>query len=98
MGYSRAQELASGEFVQSLEQQIMLHFQTNCYPPVPLIMIPVAIKAIELANSEEFDTEIELPDGVLWRNQSTCTAGQAIDSLYLHAWLSDDSIDEFQEL
>jgi hypothetical protein len=87
MGSLHAIELASGEFVPTLNDQIAIHFQSNCYPPIPQIMIPVAIEAIQAVNDEDFDRVIDLPEGVNFRNATTIKACQAVDALYLNAWV-----------
>jgi hypothetical protein len=87
MGSLHATELASGEFALTLNDQIAIHFQANCYPPVPLVMIPIALEAIQAVNDEDFDRVIDLPEGVNFRNATTIKACQAVDALYLNAWV-----------
>jgi len=86
MGSNFANDLASGEFVTSLEQQISIHFSSNCYPPIPQFMVSVAIEAINACNDEQYDLEIELPAGVSFRNSTTVTAINAVDNLRLESW------------
>jgi hypothetical protein len=74
----------------SLEDQIAIHFSSNCYPPIPSKMIPVAIEAIDAYHNEEFARVIQLPEGVEFRNgENWVFASQAIESLHLDAWLSE---------
>jgi hypothetical protein len=89
MGNNFATDLASGEFVTSLEQQIAIHFASNCYPPIPQFMVDVAVKAIQLVNSDEGNSFIELPAGVSFRNAKEVTAINAVDSLRLEAWIGE---------
>jgi len=89
MGSMRAMELASGEFVSNIEQQISIHFSSNCYPPVPQFMVPVAIKAIDAFYDEDYDLMIDLPEGVEFRNSKTVSASNVIDALRLDAWVQD---------
>ena len=86
MGSNFATDLASGEFVTSLEQQISIHFSANCYPPVPQFMVDVAVKAIQLVNSDEGKTLIDLPAGVSFRNEKHVSAYNCIDQLRLESW------------
>ena len=73
-----------------LEQQLAIHFSSNCYPPIPSIMIPVAVEAINAYWDEEFAKVIQLPEGVEFRNgENWVFASQAIESLRLDAWLSE---------
>jgi hypothetical protein len=75
----------------SLEQQIGIHFSSNCYPPIPKVMIPVAVAAIDAYWEEDYDLMIPLPDGVEFRDGSTSvSASQAIESLRLDAWCMED--------
>ena len=88
MGRMQAMELAGSEM--SLEQQIAIHFSGNCYPPIPKMMIPVAVEAINAYRDGEFAKVIQLPDGALFRNgENWVFASQAIESLHLDAWLDE---------
>ena len=89
MGLSTAIGIAGTDV--SLEQQIGWHFSSNCYPPIPSIMIPVAIEAIDAYWEEDYSRMIPLPEGVEFRDGSTSvSASQAIDSLRLDAWCMED--------
>lgn len=89
MGRNFATELSS-ETSLTLEQQVSIHFASNCYPPVPQFMVAVAVEAINAVNDEQYDLEIELPQGVTFRNSSTVTAINAVDNLRLEAWTSGE--------
>jgi hypothetical protein len=74
----------------TLEQQIGIHFSSNCYPPIPSVMIPVAIEAIDAYYEEDYAKVIKLPEGVQFRNgEDWVFASQAIESLRLDAWLQE---------
>ena len=88
MGSNFATELSS-ETSLTPEQQIAIHFASNCYPPVPQFMVSVAVEAINACNDEQYDLEIELPQGVTFRNSTTVTAINAVDNLRLEAWLTE---------
>jgi hypothetical protein len=75
----------------SLEQQIGIHFSSNCYPPIPKVMIPVAVAAIDAYWEEDYSRMIPLPEGVEFRTGATSvSASQAIESLRLDAWCVED--------
>ena len=75
----------------SLEQQIGIHFSSNCYPPIPKVMIPVAVAAIDAYWEEDYSRMIPLPEGVEFRTGATSvSASQAIESLRLDAWCMED--------
>lgn len=85
MGYLSA--LTIGDSELTLPQQVAWHFQSNCYPPVPGLMIPFAVEAIELANDGEWDTFIECPAGVSWRGQDSVAVHNIIEQLHLDAFV-----------
>jgi hypothetical protein len=88
MGLSTARGIAETEL--PLEEQIAWHFSTNCYPPIPKKMIPVAVEAIDAYYDGEFAKVIKLPEGVQFRNgEDWVFASQAIESLRLDAWLQE---------
>lgn len=85
MGLMNAIGIADSEL--TLEDQIGWHFSSNCYPPIPKVMIPVAVEAIDAYWEEDYDRLITLPDGVQFRDGSeSVSASQAIESLRLDAW------------
>jgi hypothetical protein len=93
MGRLHAEELASGDFVPTIEQQIAIHFSSNCYPPVPHIMIDVAIEAINHYNAGWFNELISLPDGVTYQGRDSARAYKIIENFRLDAWI-DNEVDQ----
>jgi hypothetical protein len=88
MGRMTAMDLQ--EQRMSLEQQLAIHFSSNCYPPIPSKMIPVGVAAIHAYWDEDYAKVIQLPEGVEFRNgENWVFASQAIESLRLDAWLSE---------
>jgi hypothetical protein len=88
LGLSTARGIAETEL--PLEQQLAWHFSSNCYPPIPKQMIPVAVEAINAYHDGEFAKVIKLPEGVEFRNGNDWVfASQAIESLRLDAWLEE---------
>ena len=55
MGYTQAMEMVN---LISLEQSIRWHLQCNHYPPVPNVMIPIAVKAVMLCREDRFDDTV----------------------------------------
>jgi hypothetical protein len=74
----------------SLEQQLSIHFSSNCYPPIPQMMIPTAIEAIDAYWDQDHYKMIPLPDGVSFRGQNEVSASNLIESYRLDAWVIDD--------
>jgi hypothetical protein len=92
MGMMTALGLAGSE--ATLEQQLSIHFSSNCYPPIPQQMIPTAIEAIDAYWDEDYSRMIPLPEGVSFRGQSEVSASNVIESYRLDAWLVDNYDDE----
>jgi len=80
----------------SLEQQIAIQLQSNHYPPIPLTMVQPCIEAINAYNEDNGSLEIELPEGVLYKNgKTTAPAWAIIEQHHLSAWCDqDDYIDD----
>ena len=92
MGMMTARELQ--EQGMSLENQIAIHFSSNCYPPIPHQMIPTAVAAIDAYWEDELDKLIPLPQGVSFRGNTEVSARNIINSYYLGAWCESDIEDE----
>ena len=91
MGRASAEDINA--LIGSTEQAIGWHLQSNHYPPVPPIMNPVALAAIDAGNEQDFDRLIELPDGVEFRDGRTAVeAWRIIESFHL------DTFIEYEEL
>jgi hypothetical protein len=88
MGMMTAMDLAGSEI--SLEQQLSIHFSSNCYPPIPQVMIPTAIAAIDAFWEEDYNKMIPLPEGVSFRGQTEVSASNVVESYRLDAWLMED--------
>ena len=88
MGYLSA--LGIKDTDTTTEQQVAWHFQSNCYPPVPGLMIPFAVKAINLANRGDWNTLVDCPSGVSWRGNDQVAVHTIIEQLHLEAWVEDD--------
>ena len=93
MGRLHAEELASGEFVIDLEQQLAIHFSSNCYPPVPHTMIETAVEAINHLNAGYFNEIISLPDGVTYQGRDSARAYKIVENFRLDAWI-DSEVDQ----
>jgi len=85
MGRNFATELASSD--TDLEWQIKLHLQHNHYPMVPVSMVEPCVSAIAACNEECYNRMIELPNGVLWRGQSSAPAHAIVEGYHLEPGL-----------
>lgn len=88
MGSNFATDLAENIDI-SLESAIGMHLQGNHYPPVPLSMVQPCIEAIDAYYDEDFDKEIEMPEGVSYRGKTTAPAWAIIEQHHLSAWLPE---------
>ena len=87
MGYNTALDLSTE---LNLEVALGYHLQGNHYPPVPLSMVEPCIEAIDAFYDEDYNREIALPQGVLWRGQVTAPASAIIEQHHLEAWLPEE--------
>jgi hypothetical protein len=88
MGSTFALDLAENIDV-TLEQAIGMHLQGNHYPPVPLSMVQPCIDAIDAYYEDDFDKEIEMPEGVSYKGRTTAPAWAIIEQHHLNAWLPE---------
>jgi hypothetical protein len=91
MGSNFATELADNDLFPDLSQEdaIRIHLQSNHYPPVPASMVQPCLDAIDAYYEEDYNREIELPEGVSWRSQDTAPASAIVEAHHLDAWLPD---------
>jgi len=89
MGSNFATDLAENIDI-SLEQAIGYHLQGNHYPPVPLSMVQPCVEAIDAAYEDDFNREIEMPEGVSYKGRTTAPAWAIIEQHHLSAWLPEE--------
>ena len=89
MGSNLATELADGTLGLDMESAIAMHLRSNHYPPVPYSMVQPCIDAIDAYWEDSQDRLIELPEGVLWRGETSAPAWALIESHHLDAWCTD---------
>lgn len=82
MGSQTARELAT---LTNLEAALIFHFRGNHYPPLPLSLIPLALKIVK----EEVgpDDEVELPQGVTYRGSKTAPVYECINAWHLQEFI-----------
>jgi hypothetical protein len=91
MGRNFAEGLATDSGL-SLKAQIEIHLVSNHYPPVPAFMADVCVEAIEAGNNEEWDREIQLPNGVYYRGSLVAPAWAIIEQHHLESWLAESEV------
>ena len=98
MGYSTALGIAESNL--SLEEKVSWHFSFNCYPPVPSIMVPVAVEAINMVTVGDDHELVNLPEGVTYRGENQSKAIIIVDEFHLFAFvdaLCEEGIDDEAE-
>jgi hypothetical protein len=77
----------------SLEDQILVHLTSNHYPPVPKIMVGPCIEAIDNANAGDWGKDVQLPEGVLWKDQDTAPTRAIVEQHHLEFWIVEKELD-----
>jgi hypothetical protein len=62
------------------------HLTSNHFPPIPEVF-DAAVAAIEAGMDEDWDREIQLPEGVSWRDQVWAPAWACIDGWHLDGFI-----------
>jgi hypothetical protein len=85
MGLLNAMGMAA---LTDLDTALRWHFQSNCFPPVPVQMVEPAKAAIAAVVDDEADQLIDLPEGVSHRRYGTqMPAGVFCDEMRLEAFV-----------
>ena len=90
MGSLQAEEMA--RLSENLEAGIAWHLQSNHYPPVSTSMVPVCIKAIDLANEGKWKEFVTLPEGVFWRGQYNAPVSAIVEQHHLDSWIEYEDL------
>jgi hypothetical protein len=88
MGRMYAEGIAETEI--TLEQQIEWHLVGNHFPPVPKSMVKPCIEAIDACNEEDWDREITMPEGVLYRGLTNAPASAIVEAHHLDTWITNE--------
>lgn len=100
MGRLQALALAEslGESLD-MDQALTWHLRGNHYPPVPVSMVPVCRRAIEIGQAAQWgDADsaelIKLPDGISWRGQDSAPAYAIIEAHHLDSFIDYENGEE----
>jgi hypothetical protein len=66
------------------------HLSANHYPPVPNNMIEPCIEAIDAGWSQDWEREIPLPEGILYKGNTWAPAYEIIEQHHLEFWLPEE--------
>ena len=78
MGSLQAQEMVG---LMKFQDAVRWHLQYNHYPPISTDFVGTAISAIDNVLSEEYDTEIEMPNGKILKSS------EIVDGLHLDCFV-----------
>lgn len=80
--------LAAIEIAEALplRQALTWHLGSNHFPPVHPVFVDTAIEALDLANDDDWDEMLELPNGI------SLSVGAVIEQLHLDAFLDDERL------
>jgi hypothetical protein len=87
MGRIQAEEMA--EMLDS-KSAMAWHLQYNHYPPIPATMIEPCFEAIQAGMEEDWQKEIDMPDGVTYKGLTTAPAWAIIEQHHLDAWIEGE--------
>jgi len=93
MGMLSVLAMTDEELGLTLEQQIGMHFASNCYPPIPGEMIPTAIEALDAYNEGDESALIKLPEGVFFQGRPVAPAYAIVEQHRLWAWVVESEMD-----
>jgi hypothetical protein len=74
----------------TLETALHIHLRSNHYPPVPEAMIAPCVAAIDAANDDDYDREIDLTGIAQWRGNDYAPAWAIIEGHHLDAFISGE--------
>jgi hypothetical protein len=84
MGYTQALRVLD---LITLEGDLRWHLQNNHYPPVPDVMIPIALKAVILCRNDQFNKTIEIP--IEYRMGWMVPAYVIVEAYHLEPWVNE---------
>lgn len=89
-------DITESEF--SLEQQLTWHLTGNFYPPIPASMVQPCVEAINAYWNDDIYAEINLPEGITYKNGLTTAPAYAIvDQHRLDEWCSAYDYDAWND-
>lgn len=92
MGSLHAREMANSGL--TIDAQLEWHLRANHYPPIPLSMVEPCKQAIDAYWEDDLDREIQMPQGVFYRGETTAPARAIIIQHHLDAWCEEEEYEE----
>ena len=92
MGHTSAVDMVAEAGV---EGALEWHLRCNHYPPVPLSVLPVAVRVIAAANAGLWDAKVQLPKGVTYRGEQAAPVSACVTAWHLDAFLSPEEGEDY---
>ena len=89
MGALQAREMADAVARDEIteRQALVWHLRCNCFPPVPMVMVDVALEAIDKIVHGDEHEDIDLPEGVTFRGGTKVMPWEAAEAFHLEGFL-----------
>lgn len=88
MGRLQASDMA--HHAPNLRTALSWHLQHNHYPPVPLTMLDCCEQAIEFAEMDEWNVNVELPPGVSYKGADVAPVWAIVEQHHLGDFLTGE--------
>jgi hypothetical protein len=89
MGRTGAMGMAAavGDSTISLEAAIHWQLTSNHYPPLPVSLIPAAMRALKAARKEQWHRKVLMPKEIKFRGLRLAPVGDLIEALHLEDFI-----------
>lgn len=84
MGYITALDLKDN---LPLADAMRVHLQHNHYPPVPVSMVPVCLRALKFAKRGDWDHNLRLPRDTKYRGKRLAPVSAVVEAHHLDAFM-----------
>lgn len=71
----------------NIEAVVAAHFAANCYPSIPPVFIPMAIRAVRKARAGQWDAKVRLPKDAYFGGKRQASVRAVIQAFRLEAFL-----------
>jgi hypothetical protein len=85
-----ASSLAGMLEVGSVDQALSWHLSSNHYPPIPSSVIPIAKRAIRLAQQGKWDSLVDLKGTCTFQGKSKAPVSECVRAWHLDQFLEQE--------
>lgn len=92
MGSKLTRDLSEETIIGNLKlkEAVIIQLRNNHYPPVPMMMVSVAMEAIKNCETEDYETMIKLPEGILWKEKEEISTQNVMEAFHLWEFLNQE--------